>query len=66
MYWIKPAYLFSDSLTDVWQTINNQCQQNQTDSTRREAYNEDNERVTDQRRNENSSISGENRVIKKT
>jgi len=33
---------------------------------RRETNNEDNERVTDQRKNENSSIPGENGVMKKT
>jgi len=35
------------------------------DSTKREADNEDNERVTDKRQNENSSIPGENGVMKK-
>jgi len=63
---IKPAYLFLDSLTDVWETTNNQWQQNQTDLRKREAHNEDNERVTDQRKNKNSSIPGENGIVKKT
>jgi len=66
---IKPAYLFSDLLIDVWKTTNNQWQQNQTNSTRefrRKVHNEDNERVTDQRKNEISSIPGGNAVIKKT
>jgi len=61
---IKPAYLFSDSLTDVWETTNNQWQQNQTDSMKRETH-EDNERVTD-KKNKNSSIPGGNGIVKKT
>jgi len=47
---IKPVYLFSDLLTDICETINNQDQQNQTNLIRREADNEDNERVTNQRK----------------
>jgi len=42
-----------------------QWQQNQTDSTRRKAYNEnDIEQVIDQRKNKNSSIPGDNGVKK--
>jgi len=58
----EPAYLFSDLLTNVWETSNNSSKIKQI----QEAHNEDNERVIDQRKNKNSSIPGGNGVLKTT
>jgi len=55
---VKPAYLFIESLTDAGETINNQWQHNQTQSTT-QVRSQDNERVTDQEQNKSSPIPGQ-------